>query len=637
MPLDGFIACPALPAVVADVAATIAELFWNSVRDHGERPAQEWFDGTAWQQRNYLEFGRGVRDVAHALLAAGLHKGDRVAIWSKSSPAWAEADLACQSAGLVTVPIYDTLTGEKAAYILRDSGARLLFVQGGELLARLTPEREALLALDRVVLFEGQDEHAQSLAQFVAQGRSWAHDRRTALDEAVHAMDADDLASIVYTSGTTADPKGVMLTHGNFATNAHEILGCVQFGPYDVFLSFLPLSHVYERAAGHFAAYASGAKVCFARSVDTLMDDMQHAQPTIMTSVPRLYEKMHARINDAIAKESWLKRKIFAWAMKTGREALPYRAAEQPLPPALARRVGLADKLVFRKLRARLGGRLRYFVSGGAALSRDIEAFFWAAGIQILQGYGLTETSPVTNVNRPGGIRLGSVGRTIPHVQCRIDTSSWEPTRPAPTGAAAEGEICFKGPNVMQGYWHNEAATKEVFDRDGWFHTGDIGYVDGDGYLFITDRKKEIIVMSNGKKVAPQAIENALQLQPHIAQACIMGDNRNYIAALIVPDWPALDAFALGAGVAATDRDRLVTDPRVLSLIEAEVEAVNAHLSRYEQIKKFWVVAAEWSVESGELTPSLKLKRRIIQDKFKVQVGRLYPGVPEGPPALRSR
>ncbi|MES2155630.1 MAG: long-chain fatty acid--CoA ligase [bacterium] len=614
-------------------AATIAELFWNAVRDHGDRPAQEWFDGTAWQSRSYLEFGRAVRDLANALAAAGLRKGDRVAIWSKSSPQWAAADMACQSAGFVTVPIYDTLTGDKGGYILKDSQTRLLFVQDAALLARLSTVRVGLRDLERVVLLSGSDPSAQGMSQFLAAGRSWAETHREALDEAVAGIDADDLASIVYTSGTTGEPKGVVLTHGNFASNAHEIMGCVKFGPSDTFLSFLPLSHVYERAAGHFAAYAAGAKVCFARSVDTLMDDMQHARPTIMTSVPRLYEKMHARIRDTIGKESWLKRRIFAWAIATGRKAIPYRIEDKPVPGGLGRRLRIADKLVFAKLRARLGGRLRYFVSGGAALSRDIESFFWAAGIQILQGYGLTETSPVTNVNRPGGIRLGSVGRTIPHVEIRIDTRAWEPTRPHETDRPAEGEICFRGPNVMQGYWRNEEATKAVFDADGWFHTGDIGYVDADGYLFITDRKKEIIVMSNGKKVAPQAIENALQLQPHIAQACILGEQRNYIAALVVPNWQALETFALAAGIAAKDRERLAADPRVVSLVEAEVEAVNATLSRYEQVKKFWIVPVEWSVESGELTPSLKLKRRIIQDKFKLLVERLYPEAGHGLPS----
>jgi long-chain acyl-CoA synthetase len=281
-----------------------------------------------------------------------------------------------------------------------------------------------------------------------------------------------------------------------------------------------------------------------------------------------------------------------------------------------------ADKLVFHKIKDRVGGRLRYFVSGGAALSKDIEEFFWAAGICILQGYGLTETAPVCNVNTPAAIRFGSVGRTVQDVQIKIDTSEWVPAKPRP---APEGEICYKGPNVFQGYWKNDQATKECFDADGWFHTGDIGYVDKDGFLFITDRKKEIIVMSNGKKVPPQAIENDLKIQPHIAQAMVVGDDRNYIAALLVPNWETLEKFCLENGIAREDRARLVADQRVVSLFEREVEAVNAKLSRYEQIKKFWILPSEWTVESGELTPSLKLKRRIILDKQKDGMRQLYP------------
>ncbi len=388
----------------------------------------------------------------------------------------------------------------------------------------------------------------------------------------------------------------------------------------DTFLSFLPLSHVFERTGGHFTAYSSGAHVYFARSIDTLTDDMQVAKPTLMMSVPRLYEKIYSRIQDSIAQSSFIKKSIFNWAINQGMAANVYRQRNEPLPKSLQKKVDRADKLVFGKLKARVGGRLRYFVSGGAALSKQIEEFFWAAGIQILQGYGLTETSPVTNVNRPGHIRFGSVGLAIDDTEIKIDTSQWQSMRDDVT----EGEICVKGPQVMQGYYNNKKATNEVFDKDGFFHTGDVGYVDSDGFLFITDRMKEIIVMSNGKNVAPQPIENDLKLQPHIAQACLIGDDRKYMAALICPDWEQLEAFALANGIAHKGA-QLVADQRVVSLIEKEVEAVNAKLSRYQQIKKFWIVGNDWTVETGELTPSLKLKRRIIADKFAKEIEGLYP------------
>ncbi|MEA3190085.1 MAG: long-chain acyl-CoA synthetase [Thermoplasmata archaeon] len=604
------------------MSATLASLYWDSVQANGEKAAQGWHDGEAWRSRSFHAMGQAVRDTAHALLAAGLKKGDRVAIWSRNCPQWAEVDFANLTAGFVTVPIYDTLTGEKAAYILDDAEAKVLFVQDAGILARFLPVRKALKHLQTVVVFgPGPGQDAVAHADFVAAGRAWGRKNPDKLDAIADKVAPQDLASIVYTSGTTGEPKGAMLSHGNFASNATAALTCVQITPEDVFLSFLPLSHVFERTAGHFAAYAAGAQVVYARSIDTLAEDMVSAQPTLMMAVPRLYEKLHAKVQAKVAEDSFVKRAIFNWAMGVGRQSLPYIQQNQEIPKGLQSKLKRADKLVFRKLKARVGGRLRYFVSGGAALSKDIEEFFWSAGIQILQGYGLTETSPVTNVNRPGAIRFGSVGPVIPGVECRIDISDWpQGMRPFP-----EGEICFKGPNVMQGYWRNPKATKECMDKDGWFHTGDIGYLDGDGFLWITDRKKEIIVMSNGKKVPPQPIENALKLQPHIAQACVLGEGRNYVATLVVPDWEAIDRFALENGIAAKDHDRLAADPRVVSLIEREVEAVNARLARYEQVKKFWIVPGEWSVESGELTPTLKLRRRIIQQKFASSIDKLYP------------
>jgi long-chain acyl-CoA synthetase len=606
---------------------TLCELFWNAVRTHGGRPAQEWHEDGAWKSRTYAEFGQAVRDVAHGLLAQGVKKGDRVALWSRNCPQWGEVDFANQTAGFVSVPIYDTLTGEKGAYILNNSDAKVVFVQDATILERVLSVRSSLKTVKAIVLIQGRTTAAgvQTYADFVAAGRAYGQENPKKLDQMAAKVAPSDVASLVYTSGTTGDPKGAVLTQGNFATNS-SAMDLVDVGPEDVFLSFLPLSHVFERTGGHFGAYRLGAKVVFARSIDTLTDDMQVAKPTIMMAVPRLYEKIYGRIQDNVSKSSFLKRAIFSWAIGVGKAANVYRERNEPLPKGLAAKVHRADKLVFGKLKDRVGGRLRYFVSGGAALSKDIEEFFWAAGITILQGYGLTETSPVCNVNRPSAMRFGSVGPLIPGVSIKIDSTDWESAKPRPF---PEGEICFKGPNVFQGYWKNEQATKECFDADGWFHTGDIGYVDGDGFLFITDRKKEIIVMSNGKKVPPQSIENDLKIQPHIAQAMVIGDDRNYIAALLVPNWETLEKFCLENGIGREDRARLVADQRVVSLFEREVEAVNGKLSRYEQIKKFWILPADWSVESGELTPSLKLKRRIILDKQKDSISQLYPAKEE--------
>ncbi len=600
---------------------TLSKLFWDSVSKNGDTPAQTWFDGADWQTRTYNDFAASVRDVANGLLALGMKKGDRVALWSKNSPRWAEVDMADQSVGMCTVPIYDTLTGKQGAYIINNSGAKVLFVQDKEMLERVWAERKAIKVKTFIVMDDSavRRDGVVSYKRFIKDGQAFAKESPDAFDKARDKVKPDDLSSFVYTSGTTGDPKGVMLSHNNFASNAVVAQTCVDVGPDDKFLSFLPLSHVFERTGGHFTAYAAGAQVVFARGIETLTDDMKIHAPTLMMSVPRLYEKIYAKIIAGVQSGSFLKRTIFNWAISQGKAANVYVQRNEPLPKSLQKKVDRAHKLVFHKLHAAVGGNLRYFVSGGAALSQDIEEFFWAAGIHILQGYGLTETSPVVHVNKPGALRFGSVGVAVPDTTTKIDTSQWHSSRTD----VVEGEICVKGPQIMQGYYKNKAATDEVMDADGFFHTGDVGYLDDDGFLFITDRKKEIIVMSNGKNVAPQPIEGMLKLQPHIEQACVIGDDRKYMSCLIQPDFEALEQFAMANGIAATGA-QLVADQRVVSLFEKEVEAVNGNLSRYEQIKKFWIMPEAWSVESGELTPTLKLKRRIIADKFKDVINSLY-------------
>jgi long-chain acyl-CoA synthetase len=601
---------------------TLGKLFWNSVERNPDTTAQTWYEEGEWVSRPYRAFGDAVKGVGNGLMGTGLDKGDRVAIWSKNHPRWAEVDFANQSVGNVSVPIYDTLTGHQAVYILNNSGTKVAFIQDPEVLGRILPIMDEIASVHTFVLISGDSpaENVVTYEEFLANGQKYGKKEPKKFDERLASIGPDDLASLVYTSGTTGDPKGVMLTQNNFASNTQIAQTVVDVGPHDKFLSFLPLSHVFERTGGHFTAFHSGAQVVYARGIETLTEDMKIHSPTIMMSVPRLYEKIYGRIQDGVKKGSFIKRKIFAWAMAQGRAANVYRARQEPLPSSLAKKVARAEKLVFSKLHAAVGGKLRYFVSGGAALSQEIEEFFWAAGIRILQGYGLTETSPVTNVNSPKALRFGSVGVAVPETEIMIDVSAWNSARED----VQEGEICVKGPQVMKGYFNNETATKEVFDADGYFRTGDIGYVDQDGFLFITDRKKEIIVMSNGKNVAPQPIEGLLKLQPHIEQACMIGDSRKYMTCLIQPDFEALEAFAVANGIAATGA-QLTADQRVISLFEQQVEAVNAQLPRYEQIKKFWVLPEAWGVETGELTPTMKLKRRIITDKFGDIITTFYP------------
>lgn len=608
--------------MVAKDLPTLAEKIWDSVDRFEDRPAQTWYDGETWHTRTYGEFGRSIQQIAGGLVAAGIEKGDRVAIWSKNSIRWAEVDLANQMIGAVTVPVYDTLTGGQAAYILEDSGAKLLFVQDESVLDRLKAEKKATKGLKEIVALDGECS-CTSYDAFAAKGAEHFAAHPSFFQEARESVGPDDLASLVYTSGTTGNPKGVMLTHANFASNA-------LLGPYlanidenDKYLSFLPLSHVFERTGGHFMAYISGAHVVFARDITLLTEDMVTHSPTIMMSVPRLYEKIYAKITKKLEEGSPVKRFLFAQAVSVGRAANVYRVRGVKVPASLRRRLAFFDMLVYKKLRQAVGGKLRYFVSGGAALNKEIEEFFWAVGIEILQGYGLTETSPVVHVNYPGHVRFGSVGHAVPRCETKIDTTGWESARKD----VVEGEICVRGPMVMKGYFHNDKATQEVMDEDGFFHTGDIGYIDDDGFLFITDRKKEILVLANGKNVAPQPIEGLLKLQPHIEQACIIGDDKNFVTALLVPDFEALEEYAATHGIVAGSGNELVATAEVRGLFEREVEAVNAQLARFEQIKKFEVLGEEWTVEGGELTPSLKLKRRIILDKFQPLVEKLYEGV----------
>lgn len=604
------------------VETTLAKLFWNAVDAHGDMEAQTWHDGTEWQTRTYQDLGVSVRAIAHGLLTLGVRKGDRVAIWSKNCPEWAEVDFANLSIGAATVPIYDTLTGKQGSYILNNSGAKVFFVQDEEVLERVWEFRGEMKSVKHIVLLSGEAvrEGVLTLAQLAEAGHQHQMENPGKMQKRIDNVAPSDLASLVYTSGTTGDPKGVVLSQWNFACNALAAQACVEVGPGDKFLSFLPLSHVLERTCGHLTAFASGSHVVYARSIVTLTEDMGIHKPTIMISVPRLYEKIYAKIMKGVAGSSFLKKAIFNWAIAQGKAANVYRQRNEPLPKSLQKKVDRAEKLVFGKLKNAVGGNLRYFVSGGAALSQEIEEFFWASGIQILQGYGLTETSPITNVNLPYQLRFGSVGKPVRDTEIKIDAAEWVSARQD----VVEGEICIKGPQVMSGYYKNKSATSEVFDKDGYFHTGDVGYLDEEGYLFITDRKKEIIVMSNGKNVAPQHIEGLLKMQPHIEQACAIGDDRKYMTALICPDFEALEEFARANGIAA-EGDALVADQRVVSLIEQEVEAVNAQLPRYEQLKKFWIVPTAWSVEDGELTPTLKLKRRVISEKFNSFIEGLYP------------
>jgi long-chain acyl-CoA synthetase len=455
-------------------------------------------------------------------------------------------------------------------------------------------------------------EGALSFDEVRARGREALAGDGAAVRRRVAEVQAEDLATLIYTSGTTGDPKGVMLTHSNLVSNALDAVKVLPgLGPDDVCLSFLPLCHSFERTSGLNIMLQGGATIAYAESVEKVPQNMMEIRPTLMGSVPRLYEKMYARINEKVAGDPPWRQKLFRWAIAVGRERLRHQVARTPPGMWLQIRTALADKLVFAKIKERTGGRLRIFISGGAPLAREIAEFFGAAGLTICEGYGLTETSPVISVNTPEWNKPGTVGRPIDRVEVKI---------------AKDGEILCRGPNVMKGYFKKPEATAEVIDQDGWFHTGDIGTLDPDGFLVITDRKKDILVTSGGKNIAPQPIENAIKTNPFFAEVVMIGNNRNFPAALVVPNFERLETWAKEKGLFSTSREDLVQKPEVVAHYQKLVGDLTPDLAPFEKIKKVTVVPKEFSIETGELTPTLKVKRRVVEERYKGLIDRMYQG-----------
>jgi long-chain acyl-CoA synthetase len=580
---------------------TLAELF-QVVAAH-DKPAclMHKVDGR-FVSISTAEFATGVRQVAKALVRAGVKRGDRVALMAENTPLWPMIDFATLAIGAALVPIYPTLLPEGAAYVARDSGSRILFVQGRERLDGLLAVRGEMPAVERIVLLGGEvrEPDVEGFEAFRAQGSDVTTGE---FDAWVKLAGPDDLATLIYTSGTTGDPKGVMLTHGNLVSNVVTGCGLLGLEGHFVALSFLPLSHSFERMVDYCYFYR-GVTIAYAESVQTVAANLLEVRPHVFVAVPRVYEKVMARVLDNATAHGGLKARIFHWAVGVGRAVLPQRLRFA----GIGLKGAIADKLVFSKIRARLGGRFEFAMSGGAPLGRDTAEFFWGAGIPILEGYGLTETSPVISVNTYRDVRLGTVGKPMPGIEVRI---------------AEDGEILTRGPNVMTGYFGKPEATREVMDDQGWFHTGDIGHLDADGFLVITDRKKELIVNAYGKNIAPAPIENALKSAAVIGQAVVIGDRRQYLAALIVPDFDALATWCAAQKIEGTIEQRLA-DPRVRALFQSEVDRVNRDLARYEQIRVFELVPQEFTLEGGEMTPTLKVKRRVINVKYKELLDRLY-------------
>ena len=555
--------------------------------------------------------GERVRRLALGLQELGIQPGERVAIFSENRPEWAIADFACLTASLTDVPLYPNLPPDQAAYILNDSGAVAIFVSDAAQGAKIAAVRGKCTTLRHVITFAAEP-HAgadHTIAEVEARGAAVDdEERRARYRQYALAVKPDDLATLIYTSGTTGEPKGVMLTHDNLYSNVMLAAVQIPFAGKDVCLSFLPLSHIFERMAGHYLMFQVGCSIAYAESMDTVPIDMQTVRPTIVLSVPRLYEKMYARVLENALSGGAVKKRIFFWARAVAERWADVKLAGGTPRGLLALQYRIAQRLVFSKLQQRTGGRLRYFVSGGAPLAPEINKFFYAAGLVILEGYGLTETSPVIAVNTPSQFRIGTVGKPVYGVEVMI---------------ASDGEILTRGPHVMKGYYNKPEATREAIDGDGWFHTGDIGEL-RDGFLAITDRKKDIIVTAGGKKIAPQPIENALKTNKYISQAVVIGDKRKFPVVLVVPNWEQLEKWARIKNLLWTERAQLLEMPIVHAKIEKEVAGKLVGLAKFETPKKVAVLEHDFSIDSGELTPTLKVKRRVIDKTYRDVIDRLY-------------
>jgi long-chain acyl-CoA synthetase len=553
---------------MASEPRTLAELFLLGI-DKLSRPdrfVQK--SGGTWRPVSSEDFGRRVRACAGALASIGVRRGDRVAILSYNRVEWAIADYACQLLGAADVPIYSTLPPDQVAYILQDSGAKLIFAENAEQVAKVRGTIPGIVSFDRA-------EGAELFDEFLKKGTPLAQAEK---------VEPDDVATIIYTSGTTGVPKGVMLTQRNLVSNMLASASAFGVTPADTILSFLPLSHSFERIFDYLFFWW-GTSVAYAEHVDKVAENLVEIRPTIMAAVPRFYEKVYSKIRKSIGEQKPWKRGLFEWARSVGALWAEYHRRGARPPLGLRLRLGFARLLVLNALKAKVGGRIRFFVSGGGALSRDVAEFFYSIGLPILEGYGLTETSPVLCVNRLGGTRLGTVGPPIPGVELKI---------------APDGEILARGPNIMKGYFNKPEETSQVL-QDGWFATGDIGEIDPDGYLKITDRKKDLFKTSGGKYIAPSPIEGRLKLSPHILNALVIGNARKFPSALIVP----------AKGV---KRDE----------IASEIAAINETLAHHEQIKKFELVEKDFTIDGGELTPTLKVRRKIVEQKYKAQIDAMY-------------
>lgn len=595
---------------------SVPKCFLDAVDRYGNPRAQMHRGPKGWQSVSATGMLRRIAGLAKALTDLAVQPGDRVGIFAPNCPEWHVADFAIQGIGAVTVPVYFRESADRLTYIVRDSGARVAVTVGAEQAEQLAKCRKDLPQLQQMICARAPEAlHSERLeydALISGAGDAEIAEYRRRVGE----IASDQLATLIYTSGTTGEPKGVMLSHANLSSNATDFAADFNLSPADTALSLLPLAHVYERTID-YGYFFHGATVAYVEQLETAAQALLEVRPTIVAAVPRFYEKIYANIVETGHRAGGVREKIFNWALRVAARAAPWRAYGKRVPPGVRLQWHVADSLVYSKIRKGVGGRIRVFSAGGAPLAPELAEFFWSINLPVYQGYGLTETSPVVSANSPKMNKIGTVGRPIPHVEVKI---------------AGDGEILVKGPCVMQGYYHKPEETRAAFTADGWFSTGDIGRLDDDGFLIITDRKKELLKTAGGKFVAPAPIENALKTSPYVSNAIVVGDRRKFVSVLIVPNFATIEAAARKAGRTFASTGQMSGDPWVRDLLTAEIGRLTAPLAQYEKPKRFAIVEQDFTHANGQLTYTLKLKRRVIEEQYRDTIERMYADVEEPRP-----
>lgn len=594
----------------ADEPTTLVELFQLVAKRFKRADTLNYKSGEGWVSISSDELLERAQHIARGLHKVGVRAGDRVALLSESRPEWTLTDAGCIFLGAVDVPIYPTLTPSQVRYILKDSGACILVLPNRQKFDQLKEILPDCADLKQIIFFDSEATVSgeMTLRQLEDLGRELERAQPDLIEDLAHRICPDDLATLIYTSGTTGEPKGVMLTHSNLLSNLLDSSTQLSFAAGDTALSVLPLSHIFERQAMYMYLYR-GMAVYYCEAMDKIGPNLREVSPTILVGVPRIFEKIYFRIKERAAADGRLNVFVLSWAVSVAKEYARLLINKQQPSPWLRLKHTVASKLVFSRWKKAFGGRIRLLVSGGAALPEELGLVYLGAGIPIIQGYGLTETSPVISSCDLDENRIGTVGRPIRNVQVRI---------------AADGEIETRGPNVMRGYYHKPEANREVFTEDGWFRTGDVGTIDKDGFLRITDRKKELFKTSGGKYIAPQPIEQMIKSSRFVNQVVLIGNQRKFPAALIVPDWELMESYAELKGIKFQTRGELCQDPRIINLFERQVAQYTLDLAQYEKVKKIALLENELTIETGELTPTLKVKRRVIDEKYAAVIDRLY-------------